>query len=139
MAGNDDNEKTEEATPERRNKAREDGQFARARDTGAVAATVAVLVAMTGIWGDLVAAIRDFCLQCFHEPLMLVRGDMTTVLEQTVKVLVTACMPVAAFACLAGMAAGFAEAGFHPHFETVEPKVERLAPLGKRATQLDPK
>ena len=139
MAGDDDNEKTEDPTPERRNKAREDGQFARARDTGAVAATVAVLVAMTGIWGDLVAAIRDFCLQCFHEPLMLVRGDMTTVLEQTVKVLVMACMPVAAFACLAGMAAGFAEAGFHPNFETLEPKFERLEPLGKLQKLFSPK
>src|SRR5689334_22903053 len=114
MAGEDDNERTEEPTPERRKKARDDGQFARARDTGAVAATVAVLLALNGIWGDLVGAIRDFCLRCFNDPLLLVRGDMTVVLEQTVKVLVMACMPVAVFACMAGMAAGFAEAGLHP-------------------------
>lgn len=139
MAGDDDNEKTEEPTPERRNKAREDGQFARARDTGAVAATVAVLVSMLGIWGDLVGTMREFCLQCFHEPLMLVRGDMTTVMEQTVKVLVVACMPIAAFACLAGMAAGFAEAGFHPNFDTLQPKFERLEPLGKLQKLFSPK
>src|SRR5215216_1140983 len=102
----DDSEKTEDPTPERRQKAREDGQFARARDSTAVAATVAVLLVLNGIWGDLIAQIRDFCLQCFHDPLLLVRGDMTTVMEQTVKVLVMACMPVAFFACLAGVAAG---------------------------------
>jgi flagellar biosynthetic protein FlhB len=137
--GSDDSERTEEPTPERRKKARDDGQFARARDTGAVAATVAVLLVLNGIWGDLAGTIRDFCLQCFHEPLMLVRGDMTTVLEQTVKVLVVACMPVAVFACAAGMAAGFAEAGFHPNLDTLQPKFERLEPMGKLQKLFSPK
>jgi flagellar biosynthesis protein FlhB len=68
-----------------------------------------------------------------------VRGDMTTVLEQTVKVLVVACMPVALFACAAGMAAGFAEAGFHPNMETLQPKFERLEPLGKLRKLMSPK
>jgi flagellar biosynthetic protein FlhB len=137
--GADDSERTEDPTPERRKKARDDGQFARARDTGAVAATTAVLLVMNGIWGDLAGTIREFCLQCFHEPLMLVRGDMTAVIEQTAKVLVMACMPVALFACAAGMAAGFAEAGFHPNFETLEPKFERLEPLGKLQKLFSPK
>jgi flagellar biosynthesis protein FlhB len=135
----DDSEKTEEPTPERRQKARDDGQFARARDSGAVAATVAVLLVMNGIWGDLLSQIRDFCLTCFHDPLILVRGDMTTVLEQTVKVLVIACLPISLFACLAGMAAGFAEAGFHPNFESLEPKFERLDPVGKLQKLFSPK
>src|SRR5688572_5257754 len=98
MASEDDSEKTEEPTPEKRKKARDDGQFARARDTGAIAATIAVLLVLNGIWGDLAGLIREFCLQCFHDPLMLVRGDMTVVLEQTIKVLLVACMPVAFFA-----------------------------------------
>jgi flagellar biosynthesis protein FlhB len=139
MSDEDDSEKTEDPTPERRSKAREDGQFARARDTGAVAATVAVLLVLNGIWGDLAGSIRDFCVQCFHEPLLLVRGDMTTVLEQTLKVLLMACAPVAFFACLAGMAAGFAEAGFHPNFDSLQPKFERLEPLGKLQKLFSPK
>jgi flagellar biosynthetic protein FlhB len=137
--GGDDSERTEEPTPERRKKARDDGQFARAKDTGAVAATVAVLLVLNGTWADLGGTVREFCLQCFHEPLMLVRGDMTTVIEQSVKVLAIACMPVALFACAAGMAAGFAEAGFHPNFETLEPKFERLEPLGKLQKLFSPK
>jgi flagellar biosynthesis protein FlhB len=137
--GSDDNEKTEEPTPDRRKKARDDGQFARAKDTGAVAATVAVLLVMSSIWGDLVGTIREFCLMCFHEPLMLVRGDMTLVLEQTVKVLVVSCLPVALFACLAGLAASVAEAGFHPNFESIQPKFERLEPLGKLQKLFNPK
>ena len=139
MSDQDDSEKTEDPTPERRNKAREDGQFARAKDTGAVAATVAVLLVLNGIWGDLAGVLREFCLQCFREPLLLVRGDMTTALEQTIKVLVIACMPVAAFACLAGIAAGVAEAGFHPNFDAIAPKFERLEPLGKLRRLFSPK
>ncbi len=137
--GDDDNEKTEEPTPERRQKARKDGQFARARDTGAVAATIAVLLVLSGIWSDLIGHLREFCLQCFNDPLTLVSGDMTVVLEQTVKVLIISCVPVALFACLAGMAAGFAEAGFHPNFETLEPKFERLDPVGKLQKLFSPK
>src|SRR3954468_21545673 len=137
--GGDDSERTEEPTPERRKKARDDGQFARAKDTGAVAATVAVLLVLNGIWGDLAGTLREFCLQCFHDPLMLVRGDMTTVLEQTLKVLVLACMPVALFACMAGMAAGFAEAGFHPNLDSLQPKFERLNPIGKLQKLFSPK
>jgi flagellar biosynthetic protein FlhB len=137
--GADDNEKTEEPTPDRRKKARDDGQFARAKDTGAVASTVAVLLVLSSIWGDLVGQIREFCLLCFHEPQMLVHGDMTLVLEQTVKVLVLACLPVALFACLAGLAASVAEAGFHPNFESIQPKFERLEPFGKLQKLINPK
>ncbi len=140
MAGGaDDNEKTEDPTPERRQKARDEGQFARARDTGAVAATFAVLLLLSGMGEDILIAVREFCLHCFQDPLTLVRGDMTIVLEQTLKVLVMACVPVAVFACLAGMAAGFAEAGFHPKFELIEPKFERLEPLSKLQKLFSPK
>lgn len=139
MSSEDDSEKTEEPTPERRKKARDDGQFARSRDAGAVAATVAVLLVLNGIWSDLVGQIREFCLQCFHEPLMLVSGDMTVVFEQTIKVLVISCIPVAVFACLAGTAAGFAEAGFHPNLDSLQPKFERLEPFGKLQRLFSPK
>jgi flagellar biosynthesis protein FlhB len=137
--GSDDDEKTEEPTPERRKKARDDGQYARAKDTGAIAATVAVLLVLNGIWGDLAGTIRSFCLMCFHDPLMLVRGDMTGVLEQTVQVLVIACIPVAVFACIAGTAASVAEAGFHANWDSLQPKFERLEPMGKLQKLLSPK
>jgi flagellar biosynthetic protein FlhB len=137
--GDDDSEKTEDPSPERRKKARDDGQFARAKDAGAVAATVAVLLVLNGTWDELAANIRDFCLLCFRDPLLLVRGDMTLVLEQTLKVLLLACMPVGLFACLAGIAAGFAQAGFHPSFEALEPKFERLDPMGTLPKLFSPK
>lgn len=139
MSDEDDSEKTEEPSPDRRKKARDEGQFARSKDAGAVAATVAVLLVMNGTWRDLAGSLREFCLLCFHDPQLLVRGDMTVVLEQSMKVLMLACMPIGLFACAAGVAAGFAQAGFHPSFEALEPKLERLEPLGKLQKLFSPK
>ncbi len=139
MSDEDDSEKTEEPSADKRKKARDEGQFARAKDAGAVAATVAVLLVMNGTWGDLASALREFCLMCFYDPQLLVRGDITVILEQSLKVLLLACMPIGLFACAAGVAAGFAQAGFHPSFETLEPKFERLEPMGKLQKLFSPK
>ncbi len=139
MSDEDDSEKTEDPSPDKRKKARDEGQFARAKDAGAVAATVAVLLVLNGTWEDLVGAVREFSLLCFYDPLLLVRGDMTMVVEQSVKVLLIACMPIGLFACAAGVAAGFAQAGFHPSFDSLEPKFERLEPLGTLQKLFSPK
>jgi len=139
MSDEDDSEKTEDPTPERRQKARDDGQFARAKDAGAVAATVAVLLFINGTWPDLVSSLREFCLMCFHDPQLLVRGDMTVVLQQSLKVLVFACVPVSLFACAAGVAAGFVQAGFHPNLESLELKFERLDPISTLPKLFSPK
>lgn len=135
----DDSEKTEDPSPDRRKQARDDGQFARAKDAGAVAATVAVLLVLNGTSDDLISSVREFCLLCFRDPLLLVRGDMTVVLSQTLKVLLLACMPVGLFACAAGIAAGFAQAGFHPSFDALEPKFERLDPISSLPKLFSPK
>lgn len=139
MSDEDDSEKTEDPSPERRKQARDDGQFAKARDAGAIAATVAVLLVINGTWADLVGSLREFCLMCFQDPQLLVRGDMMVILQQTMKVLVFACLPVSLFACLAGVAAGFAQAGYHPSFEALEPKFERLDPLKSLPKLFSPK
>jgi flagellar biosynthesis protein FlhB len=139
MSDEDDSEKTEDPSPDKRKTARDEGQFARSKDAGAVAASVAVLLVMNGTWGDLASALREFCLMCFRDPQLLVRGDITVILEQSLKVLLLACMPIGLFACAAGVAAGFAQAGFHPNFESLEPKFERLEPMGKLQKLLSPK
>jgi flagellar biosynthesis protein FlhB len=139
MAESDDTEKTEEATPERRRRAREQGQFARSRDFGPLSATVAVLLVIAAFANDFAGALRAFCLACFQEPLSLVRGDLGLMAREMALVLVLGCGPVAVAAAIFGGAAGFLEAGFHPNFELVAPKWERLEPLGKLGQMLSPK
>jgi flagellar biosynthesis protein FlhB len=139
MSDEDDSEKTEDPSPDKRQKAREEGQFARARDFGAVAATVAALLVINGTWGELATQLRDFCLLCFRDPQVLIHGGMSVVVLQTTKVLIMACMPIALLACMAGIAAGFVQAGFHPSFEALEPKFERLEPMGTLQKLFSPK
>jgi flagellar biosynthesis protein FlhB len=135
----DDTERTEDASPERRRKAREDGQFARSKDSGPVAATIASLGIIGATAGDFVGTIRAFCLRCFDDPLSLVRGDVGLLGHQAAMVLVTSCVPVAVAAAIAGTAVGFLEAGFHPNFELLEVKLERLDPVSKLGQMFSPK
>jgi flagellar biosynthetic protein FlhB len=135
----DDTERTEDASPERRKRARDDGQFARSRDSGPVAGTIAVLGIIGATAGDFVGTMRGFCMRCFDDPLSLVRGDIAPLAQQAGLVLVTLSFPVAFAAALAGTAVGFLEAGFHPNFELLEVKLERLDPLGKLQQMFSPK
>ena len=135
----DDTERTEDASPERRRRAREDGQFPRSKDSGPVAATIAALGIIGATSGDFVATLRSFCLRCFDDPLSLVRGDVGLLAEQAGLVLITSCVPVAIAAAIAGTAVGFLEAGFHPNFELLEVKLERLDPIAKLGQMFSPK
>jgi flagellar biosynthesis protein FlhB len=135
----DDTEKTEEASPERRKKARDDGQFARSKDAGAVVGTIAALGIIAATAEDFAGTLRSFCLRCFNDPLSLVRGDVSLLVEQAVIVLAALCVPVALATAIAGTAVGFLEAGFHPNFDLLEVKLERLDPISKLGKMFSPK
>ena len=133
-----DADKTEKATPERRRKAREDGQFARARDAGGIAAGIGVLLAIVAFGGSAVDEVRVFSLQCFTHPFDLLRGDPAAVIQRTSSTLAVVALPPALAAAIAAMAIGFAEAGFHPRLDLVMPKWERIDPFGKIAHMFSP-
>ncbi|HEX2671327.1 MAG TPA: EscU/YscU/HrcU family type III secretion system export apparatus switch protein [Polyangiaceae bacterium] len=139
MSEDDDTERTEDASPERRKRARDDGQFPRSKDSGPVAASIAALGVIGAMAGDFAGTIRGFCLRCFDDPLSLVRGDISLLAEQAGLVLVSSSLPVAVAAAIAGTAVGFLEAGFHPNFDLLEVKLERLDPISKLGTMFSPK
>lgn len=134
----EDQEKTEEATPERRKKAREDGQFARGKDAGNTAGSILVLLVLVGFSDKLRQTLVDFCWQCFHEPFFLIRGDMSMMVNLTSIVLLMLVVPFAVASALGASAAGVAEAGFHPNLELAAPKWERLEPFGKLKQMFSP-
>ena len=61
---------------------------------------------------------------------------MSLLAEQAGMVLVSSCVPVALAAAIAGTAVGFLEAGFHPNFDLLEIKLERLDPISKLGTDV---
>lgn len=134
-----DSEKTEDATPERRRKAREDGQFPRAKDTGAVVATVGILLTISALGGSFWGLMRTFTESCFSEGLTFKGAGISSIARELAAVLVAATLPCAAVAAICGTLAGFAEAGFHPNLDLAAPKFERLDPIGKLGQMLSPK
>lgn len=139
MSEDNDSDKTQEATPERRRQAREQGQFPRAKDTGAMAATVALLLGLSGIGDTLVAEIREFSLRCFRDTAAVANAGFDVIGHQAAATLAGVIGPIAAIAAIAAVAAGIWEAGFHPELELAMPKWERLDPVAKLGQLFNPK
>jgi flagellar biosynthesis protein FlhB len=131
MADDSESERTEEPTPERRRKAREEGQFPRGKDAGNTLAGVAVLVTLAALGESSLGVLRKFAVYCFSEPYQLLLGDARPVLHGVATTLALIIVPVAFAAALGAVAVGIAEAGFHPNMKLVAPKWERLDPLPK--------
>jgi flagellar biosynthetic protein FlhB len=134
----DDSEKTQEATPERRRKAREEGQFPRSKDSGAIAASFAVLLGLVGFGEFLISAVHELSLACFQHSHELAAGGLGRIGWRTVTTLGYLCLPLAVLAMLAALAMGFLEAGFQPRLELAAPKFNRLEPLGKLKNLFSP-
>lgn len=126
-----DSEKTEEPTPERRRKAREEGQFARAKDAGNIAASVLVMLTLAGLGARINREFHNFATRCFSQPYDLLRGDPTAVLHNIAAVTALIVLPVGVAAALGALALGVAEAGYHPNMALAAPKWNRLDPLPK--------
>lgn len=135
----DDQEKTEEATPERRKKAREEGQFPRGKDAGNTLGSLCVLLLLIGFSDSVVHLLGEFSWRCFHEPFSLIHGDFKAVAKLTGMVLVALVLPFAFAAALGASAAGVSEAGYQPRLELAAPKWNRLDPLSKLKQMFSPK
>lgn len=126
-----DSERTEEPTPERRRKAREEGQFPRAKDAGNIAASVLVMLTLAGLSGSITRELSSFAARCFSQPYELLRGDPRAVLHHIAAVSSLIILPVAVAAALGALALGVAEAGYHPNLQLAAPKWNRIDPLPK--------
>ncbi len=135
----DDTEKTEDATPERRKKAREDGQFPRARDTGAIAASIGVGLAIAALGGQFWGMLSTFSKHCFTDGLAFKAQGIDFIGRELVGLIVVATLPLGVVAMIFGILAGIAEAGFEPNFDLAAPKFERLDPISKLGQLISPK
>jgi|SRR5215471_9506504 len=126
-----DQDKTEPASPDRRRKAREQGDFPRAKDAGGVAAGLGALIALATMGTPAIKALLAFTAQCFSEPFDLVRGDPAVLAAHVAGILSKVALPASISAALAAMAIGFAQAGFHPQFDLVMPNPGRLDPWSR--------
>ncbi len=139
MSSEDFSEKTEEPTPEKRQRARDEGQMARSRDAGAVAATAAVLLVLLSSGTAMMGLVRNFAVQCFRNPHQIGTADPSRVFKDFTTNLAAVSIPIAFAAALGGLIAGLAEAGFRPRLELAAPKWSRLNPAGKLEQLFSPR
>jgi flagellar biosynthetic protein FlhB len=139
MSEQDSDSKTEEPTPERKRKAREEGQVARAQDASAVGASLAVLLCLVGTAPTMVRTLGSLTRRCWGEPGTFLGGSPSAMAHELAMSLTLLVLPAAGAAAIAGMAVGFLEVGFHPNLDIVAPKWNRLDPVSKLQRLFSPK
>lgn len=136
MSDESDSEKTEDPTPERRRKAREEGKIARSSDAGPVAATLAVLITLLALSGTIQRHVGELFVR--HLRVANQGFDVRVITHDVGIVLVVTCLPLALAASVGGIAIGLAQAGFEPRAELVEPKWDRLDPISRLGQMFSP-
>jgi flagellar biosynthetic protein FlhB len=131
-------DKTEPASPERRRKAKEQGDVAKAKDAGGVAAGVGVLLVLSTMGAPAVKNLAAFAIRCFSEPFDLVGGNSGALALRTTSVLATLAMPSAVAAAVAATGIAIAQVGFNPRFDLLMPKPGRINPAGKLKSLFTP-
>lgn len=135
----DDQEKTEEPTPEKLRKAKEEGNIARSKDAGAVAATVAVLLTVGSLGGSAFANYSDYLRDTFASVERMDEGVFGQVGVSTLRMIASVTVPLAAAAALGGVLMGMAEVGIQLNWKLLEPKWSRINPAGKMKKLFSPK
>ncbi len=135
----DDASKTEEATPEKLKKSREEGQFPRSRDATTLAATIAVFLVIVGMGPTFATTVSEFSTRCFGLMDGYAEGDWGRVFKDLALALAVLMLPMALAAAVGGTAMGFIQAGFQPRLELAAPKWSRIDPASKLKGMLSPK
>ncbi|MDH4134150.1 MAG: flagellar biosynthesis protein FlhB [Gammaproteobacteria bacterium] len=131
MAENENGqERTERATPRRRNEAREQGQTPHSRELN----TVALLIAGSGglllFGGGMIDALMKTMRASFRftGPSLFDRSNAATAFGDAVSAMLVALAPFLLVMMLAAIVAGVALGGFHLSPKALQPKWERIDP-----------
>ena len=125
-------EKTEKATPKKRNDERKKGNVFMSRDAVAVATLLgsfAVLRATAHVYPQKLGSFMEHCLELTREPSAEVLTYVSELAFQGILLVVTTVGPVLAVALFCAVAATFAQTKFLIATEPLKPKLSKLNPL----------
>ena len=134
----DDDQRTFDPTPRRREDFRKQGRFAKARDAGGIAAMAAVIGALLGTRGAASQAVSMLFTITHGDLGAFSRGEATGVFWQAAGVLGALALPAAIAGALAAAVASMAQAGLRFETEQLGFKVENLNPLPRLQQLLSP-
>ncbi|MFO0553048.1 MAG: EscU/YscU/HrcU family type III secretion system export apparatus switch protein [Polyangiaceae bacterium] len=127
----DDSDRKFDPTPQRREKMRKEGKFARARDAAPAASALAALAAFAGSFDAITEQIRALFAATTGDVGALTRGDLSGARAAAITALGTLIGPPLIAACLAGSLVAAAQAGFRVETSLVGFKMDRLDPIGR--------
>jgi flagellar biosynthetic protein FlhB len=131
MAENDQEDRTESATPKRLEDARKRGQVPRSPELGAAAVTMATAAALMVLGSGLVGAMADQMRRAlsFDGRAMLDEGAAIASFQQAMLEALVAVAPVLGVVFLAALAAPLALGGWNFSTEALGLKFERIDPI----------
>jgi len=127
------NDKTEKATPKRREEARKRGQVAKSVDLNGAVVMIAGLLAISLLAPHTVGvaedALRDGLANVAHPQELMSAAGLGALFMATMKSFVLGVAPVAAVCLLAGVLANVAQSGIKPATQALKPDPRRLNPM----------
>ncbi len=124
-------ERTEEATPKRREDARREGQVARSMELNSSAVLLMSLVSLlvSGSW--MIQQLRSYLGASFRDAtvLQLSAEGLREILAQSALVLLLVSAPLMLSVLAAGLLANIGQVGFLVSTKTLEPRLDKLNPI----------
>jgi flagellar biosynthesis protein FlhB len=125
-------DRTEKATPKRRQEARKKGQVARSVDfSGAIVMNVGLVVITAlapTVFGAAAASMRNAFEQVAHSGDVMTGAGLNALLHAVMNTMLVTVGPIAGVCVAAGVAANVAQVGFKPSLSAAKPDFKRLNP-----------
>lgn len=125
-------QKTEKATPKRRDEARKKGQVARSADLNGAVVMLAGLLAL-GAFGprlfeEMAMSMRGF-LMLIERPQVVEGGNLGQLVGSSARSVAVAVAPIAVACALAGLGASVAQVKWRPSAKAIKPDPKRMNPI----------
>src|SRR5918998_3107201 len=126
------NDKTEKATPKKKEDARKKGQVAKSQDLNGAVVLLAALLALSAfapkMYHRMADATREI-LAYVSQPDIVGREGVGKVLSEVASAWLLSLAPIAAVCLIAGLLVSIAQVGFKPSPQALKPEMKRLNPL----------
>jgi flagellar biosynthesis protein FlhB len=123
--------RTEKATPKRREEARKKGQVARSADVNGAVVLTAGLLALSAFGPKMLEQLREGMtdtIALVSTPDAVSGRNLGNLMEMVAKHIALATLPVALVCMLAGLVAGVGQVGLRPSFGALKPNFGKLNP-----------
>ena len=125
-------DKTEKATPKRRDQARKEGQVARSQDMNGAIVLLASLLVLSAMAPKMMQSLKTMMsttLSAIATPEIVTKDGLGPLVTENALVMAKVIGPIAAVCLVAGLAVNVAQVKWKPTFKPVVPNFKKINPL----------